>query len=70
MGNVKESLKFPLSVFVQPQKGDVNGWCRLCFGDLKMKRPWDDGGSSTDEENRRKGKPPLLSVISHMDQVC
>lgn len=51
-----------------PQKGDVNGWCRLCFGDLKMKRPWDDGGSSTDEENRRKGKPPLLSVISHMDQ--
>lgn len=50
-----------------PQKDDVAGWCRLCFGDLNTKRPWDDE-SSQDVENPRKGKAPLLSIVALMDQ--
>lgn len=66
-----------------PAKEDVSGWCRLCFGQLDISRPRDElrGCNGTDEltcsdsdasDGRhvscRGGTPPLLSIVTYIDQ--
>ena len=72
-------------VWLKPAKDDISGWCSLCFGRLNVLRPRDainetDDVTCSDSElsdtatGRRHvscigGTPPLLSIVTHMDQV-
>ncbi|KAL8567450.1 hypothetical protein ACOMHN_010041 [Nucella lapillus] len=56
-----------------PQAGDMENWCRLCFGRLQLKAtPTDpEAGETTDTArltNDGTGTPPLLSIVVRMDQ--
>jgi hypothetical protein len=60
---------------VQPLKENVNAWCALCFGRLGVVH----FTQSSDEEissagvtrflSSEGGTPPLLSIVSRLDQV-
>lgn len=51
-----------------PLAGDMENWCRLCFGRLRLKTG--QAEQSADEvDNGNKGTPPLLSVVARMDQT-
>ena len=68
----------------KPAKDDVSGWCTLCFGRLNISRSIDGRPASnetddvtcsdSDSSSGRHissigGTPPLLSIVTHMDQV-
>jgi len=68
----------------KPSKDDVSGWCTLCFGHLSVSRPRDELLASNDTDDVTcsdsdassarhisclGGTPPLLSIVTHMDQV-
>ena len=68
----------------KPSKDDVSSWCTLCFGRLSVLRPRDEFPASNETEDTScsesdtssgrhvsclGGTPPLLSIVTHMDQV-
>ena len=67
---------------LKPLPEDVTGWCAMCFGPLNVQRnpqvSTPDGATGSEEHLRRIGldpaatcgSPPLLSILTFMDQVC